>query len=199
MLAAALGGASVLLAPAGALAHSNVDMGDFYAGLSQPVFHWELLLLALAAALWSSQAAEPDDALIPAAFLLSALTAATAALWIAPAAGSGGPWIVRVESLCLGLLVAARLRLARVGVAVGALAGLSYGWVAAVGELAEIGRPLPYVLGLASGALVLFGWVLAFTTKFRAFWAEVAVRVVGSWIATISLLVAALELAPPRQ
>lgn len=172
-------------------------MGDFYAGLTQPVFHWELLLLVLAASLWSGQAVEPDDARIPFAFLLASVAAAAITVWAGASAPGDGAWIVRFEALGLGLLVAAKLRLARLDVAIGALVGLSYGWIAASGELAEIGRPLPYVVGLGVGALVLFGWVLAFTTHFRSFWAEVAVRVVGSWIATISLLVSALELARP--
>ena len=182
--------------PGVACAHSGVDMGDFYAGLSQPIFHWELLLLALGAALWASQAEDPDNVRIPVAFLVATLAGAAAGLW-GPAA-TPPFWPVRIEAMVLGLLVAARLRIAKLGVVVAAIAGLTYGWVAAVGEAPEVGKPIPYALGLVAGVFVLFGWVLAFTDRFRAFWVEVAVRVLGSWIATISLLVSALELAPPR-
>jgi urease accessory protein len=189
-------GVLLVVLPAGAHAHSGVDMGDFYAGLTQPVFHWELLLLALAAGLWSSQAEDPNNVRLPVAFLIATVVGASVGLW-GPAAVASF-WPVRVEALLLGLLVATRLRLSKVAVAVAALGGLTYGWVAAVGEAPDIGKPIPYALGLVAGVFVLFGWVLAFTDRFRAFWVEVAVRVVGSWIATISLLVSALDLAPPR-
>jgi urease accessory protein len=190
--------ASVSIAvPGSALAHSGVDMGDFYAGLTQPVFHWELLLLALAAGLWASQADDPDNVRLPVAFLVATLLGAAVGLW-GPAT-TASFWPVRLEALVLGLLVAVRLRLAKVAIGLGALAGVTYGWVAAVGEAPDVGKPIPYALGLVAGVFVLFGWVLAFTDRFRAFWVDIAVRVLGSWIATISLLVSALDFAkrPP--
>jgi urease accessory protein len=193
--AVALVGVLALLVPVPVHAHSGVDMGDFYAGLTQPVFHWELLLLALAAALWSSQAEDPDNVRLPVAFLIATAVGAAAGLW-GPAVGPSF-WPVRLGALLLGLLVAIRLRLSKVAIVVAALGGLTYGWVAAVGEAPDIAKPIPYALGLVAGVFVLFGWVLAFTDRFRAFWVDVAVRVVGSWIATISLLVSALDLAKP--
>lgn len=193
--AGALALALVAITPAHARAHSGVDMGDFYAGLTQAVFHWELLLLALAAGLWASQADDPDNVRIPVAFLVATAVGAAAGLW--------GPtqvpsfWPVRIEALVLGLLVAIRLRLSKVAIVVAALGGVTYGWVAAAGEAPDVGKPIPYALGLVAGVFVLFGWVLAFTDRFRAFWVDVAVRVVGSWIATISLLVSALDFVKP--
>jgi hypothetical protein len=51
-----------------------------------------------------------------------------------------------------------------------------------------------YALGLALAPLVTSGWLILLAERARAFWIQVGVRVVGSWIATIALLVTALAL-----
>ena len=53
-----------LLVAAPAYAHGSAQIGDFYQGLFQPVFHPEFLLGAVAIALWSTQQqqrADPGD------------------------------------------------------------------------------------------------------------------------------------------
>ena len=52
---AALAALAQLAFAAPAHAHGNANLGDFYQGLLQPVFHLEFLLAALVLALWSAQ------------------------------------------------------------------------------------------------------------------------------------------------
>lgn len=196
--ATARGTAALLLAiglPASeALAHGTIKAGDFYSGLVQPVFHPESLLALLALLLWSTQLAEPQGYLVPFVFCAAAL-AGCASAWLAsdlPAVA----WVERGATLVLGLLVAARWSLPRAAALALAVAlGLATGHEAMAPELAALQRPWLYALGLGAAVLVLWGYLTSLTQRFRAHWAQVAVRIGGSWIATVTLLVSALALA----
>jgi hydrogenase/urease accessory protein HupE len=99
----------------------------------------------------------------------------------------------------LGLLVAARLRpRAAIALGLGIAAGLLHGNVAAVVEREQIARPALYLLGLTGGTGLLAFHVENLVLRVSAFWMQVAVRVLGSWIAAIGLLVTALEAATGR-
>jgi hydrogenase/urease accessory protein HupE len=180
--------------PDAAIAHGTLQAGEFYTGLSQPLFHPEALLSLCAVLLWTSQQGEPAQHRLAFAFC-AALLAGCAAAWIGWSP-PGAVWVQRTGALGLGLLVAARLPLpGPLAYAIVATVGLAQGLEAIRPDLGTLQRPWLYALGLAGAALVLWGWLVVFTERFRAFWAQVAVRVVGSWIATVTLLVSALALA----
>jgi hydrogenase/urease accessory protein HupE len=95
--------------------------------------------------------------------------------------------------LVLGLLVAARLRLPPVvALALGLGVGLAHGYVATFSERETIARPILYMLGMCSGVGLLCFHLESLVLRFSAFWMQIAVRVLGSWIAAIGLLVAVL-------
>jgi hydrogenase/urease accessory protein HupE len=188
LIAASL--ALVLLA-APAEAHGNFNGGDFYAGLLQPVYHPESLLAALALVLWSTQQAPRAGFLACAAFAGAiALGGAAALLGVRlPAA----EWGTRAAMLVFGPLAAARLRLPLpMAAALAVLAGLASGAAATAPEVAQIQRPVLWTLGLGGGVALLGVYAHQMVWRFQAFWMQVAVRVVGSWITAIGLLVSVL-------
>jgi hydrogenase/urease accessory protein HupE len=190
-VAALLAGA---LVPGAARAHGATNVGDFYAGLAQPLYHPESLLLLVALGLFAGQAPAERRYAAPVAFAAATLVGAAAALL-----GLEAPvaiWVLRAGTIALGLLVAARRSTATpVLLALGAVLGLAQGFHAAFGDRADLARPLLYALGLALAPLVTSGWLILLAERARAFWMQVGLRVVGSWVATIALLVSALALA----
>ena len=189
--------AAILLAASPASAHGSPTLGDFYSGLSQPLYHPESLLLLLALGLWVGQRAERPQLAGLVAFVLATLAGAAAGLMgvSAPAA----LWSVRLGTIALGLLTAARwfppLWLA---VAIGALLGAAQGNFGAAGDPAEIARPVVFSLGLGVAPLLVTSWFVALADRFRTRWMEIGFRVVGSWLATIAMLVASLAAARPQ-
>ncbi len=181
-----------LLVPSPALAHGNLAAGDFYTGLLQPVFHFDSLLAIIAVALWATQLGVPDVWRLPLVFMGAAFAGSVAA-----ALGlklDGTAWTAHVAMFVLGLLVAARFKLPAAGaLALGAAAGLVHGYLALSNERETIERPVLYLFGVCSGVGLICYHLESLVLHFPAFWVRIAVRVVGSWIAAIGLLVAVLE------
>jgi len=97
--------------------------------------------------------------------------------------------------LAFGGLVAARLRPpAAPALGLAALAGLAQGSVGAFGEPAAAARPLLYATGYALGLGLLLFHVENLAVRARAFWLQVGIRVVGSWIAAVGVLISVLAL-----
>jgi len=185
---------AVALFPSLALAHGKMQIGEFYTGLTEPVFHPESLFVVLALLLWSAQRGEPLVVRAPFAFAAAIVAGSAMALagWGLP----GSFWIARGGTLLLALLVAARLGLPElVALAIAVGIGIAAGHEATWPDRASLARPWLYAIGLGTAVLVAWGYVTSFSLRFRAFWAQVAVRIVGSWIATVTLLVSALALA----
>jgi urease accessory protein len=89
----------------------------------------------------------------------------------------------------LGGLVAADLRLSpRVVSGLAVAVGLLHGWFNGAG-IAEAGREALGLLGIASVTFVLVALVAALVVSLRLAWQRIAVRVVGSWVAAVGLLV----------
>ena len=177
-----------------ALAHGAMKAGEFYSGFVQPVFHPESLLALLALLLWSTQRTGSEWYALPLAFAAAALAGCALAglagerAWVA--------WVERGATLALALLVAARRSLPQpLAFAVGIALGLAAGHQAMQPELATLQRPWLFALGLAAAVLVVWGYLASFTQRFTAPWAQIAARIAGSWIATVTLLVSALALA----
>lgn len=186
--AASLAAILLLFAASPAHAHGNSNLGDFYAGLFQPFFHFEFLLAALAIALWSTQQSGRAPFAICAGFAAGVFAGSAAAqLGLHPDAVAWGP---RAAMLVGGPLVAARVSLPlAIGAALAIAAGLAQGNAATGAELDQIARPVLWTLGLGCGAALFGAYANAMTQRFTAFWIQIGVRVAGSWIAAIGLLV----------
>jgi len=192
--AAALVG--LLLAAAPAWAHGKSNLGDFYSGLSQPVFHPVSLLLLLTVGLWAAQMPEGKRLEAPLAFAVGALAGAFVGL--AGLAGGLVPWtqgIVQGGALLLGVLVAARWRLPLpVAVLAAGFLGLAQGHFGTFADRSYVARPLLYALGQGLAPVLVASWFVALADRLQAVWLQIAIRVVGSWIATIALLASVLAL-----
>ena len=174
-------------------AHGSANLGDFYSGLSQPIFHLESLLLLLAVGLWVGQTRADSQLAAPLAFAGASLIGGVIALLDVPFPAA--LWIVRCGALGVGLLVALRWNppfAGMLGLAI--ILGGGQGHFAAYLDRTEVGRPLLFALGLGLAPVLVTSWFVALADRFRAVWIQVAFRVVGSWIATIALLVLVLAL-----
>ena len=93
-----------------------------------------------------------------------------------------------ISFLLLGSLTALDRRLSPRAVAALAVAvGLLHGWLNGV-SLAGVQREGIGLAGIASAAFVIFALASALVVSLRPAWARMAVRVAGSWVAAIGLL-----------
>ncbi len=186
-LAAALAGA--LLAPGAAHAHLvTTGLGPVYDGISHLLLSFDDLLpvvaLALLGGLHGPGGGRRVLFALPAVWLAAGLAGLHSGVAPAPL-GLAAPSL-----LLLGGLVAADLRLpaaALTGLAL-ALGGL-HGFLNGA-ALAADGRDASGLVGIAVATFVLAALVSAAVAALRAPAGRIAVRVAGSWIAAIGLLLA---------
>jgi hydrogenase/urease accessory protein HupE len=157
-----------------------------------PLLHFETLLPTLALALWSGQLGAPHSSRLPLAFLGAALLGAVAGILEIDL--NVGPASLRLSMLVLGLLVAAQGKLpASLAMAMAFLFGLFEGQINTYDPETTIERPLLFIAGVGSSLGLILFHVVTRVVRYRAFWVQIAVRVLGSWIAATGLLVLALE------
>ena len=180
-------GAAVLLVPATAHAHLvNTGLGPFYDGVSHFALTPEDVLPALALALLAGQRGSRAGRL--ALFALSLAWFLGSLGGLALPAMSDSPAVTAVSFLALGGLVATEARLrpewvAGLAVVVGLLHGYLNGAAMAQAKLGALG-----VLGIVSTLFAVVALSAALVVSIRAPWGRIAVRVAGSWIAAIGLL-----------
>jgi urease accessory protein len=179
---------------ASAHAHSTVKgAGDLYAGLLHALTALEHVLPFVALSLLAGQRglkAQAEAVLL--VFPVALMSGAAAALWLPPVPGLA--FFNVASATLLGGLVAAAWPLPRAvfyGLVV--VFGLSHGF--ANGEaISENTKAYLFILGIGlSGLAVLaYGMLMVdFLLKRKAGWIPIAVRVAGSWIAAIGVLVLA--------
>jgi urease accessory protein len=176
-----------LMAATPAHAHlMNSGFGPFYDGLAHPLISPEDLLPAVAvtllAGLGGARYGRWVLATLPAAWLVGMVAGWALALPAAPA------WSIAVATAVTGALVASDLRLplpAVIGWA--ALLGAAHGYDNGR-ELAAAARGLVAIAGIACSLAVIVSLVAGQVATLRAQWARLAVRVSGSWIAAVGLL-----------
>ena len=182
----ALGG-GLLLLPATSHAHLvNTGLGPFYDGVSHFALTPEDLLPALALALLAGQRGSRAGRLtlfaLPFAWLVGGLAG------LALPMISDAPALTTASFLALGGLVAAEARLRSewvMGLAVilGSLHGYLNGAAMAQAQLGTLG-----LVGIVSTLFVVVALAAAMVIAIRVPWGRIAVRVAGSWIAAVGLL-----------
>jgi urease accessory protein len=176
-----------VLLPATSQAHLvNTGLGPFYDGVSHFALTPEDLLPALALALLAGQRGSRAGRL--ALFALPAAWLAGGLLGLALPAMGDATAPTTVSFLALGGLVAAEARLRTAGMAALALAlGLLHGCLngsaMSAARLGALG-----LLGIVTTLFVAVALTAALVVALRAPWARIAVRVAGSWIAAVGLL-----------
>jgi hydrogenase/urease accessory protein HupE len=177
----------LLSAPSAALAHLvNSGLGPFYDGglylLLSPGDLLELVAAALLAGLCGARAGRLTVIALPIAWLLAGL------IGLHLPTPPQLPELSLLSLVILGVLVAADLRIAPPMVAVlagsyGALHGLLNG-----SALAAIGAGALALFGIVATALVIALLISAAVVALRAAWTRIAVRVAGSWVAAVGML-----------
>lgn len=178
-----------------ASAHGGLDIGGLYQGLITVVLHWEQALFLLVCGLWCAQQ-RPDKHALPgilvALGMLLGIALATQNVRLGPLLLSGA-----LAYTLVGLVVAIQLRGSATLVApVAIIAGLANGVALGAGELPTLTQPWLFTLGLTLGVALFLFYVTTAVARLPLGWPWVGVRVVGSWVAAIGLIVGAFALAP---
>jgi hydrogenase/urease accessory protein HupE len=170
----------------------NSGFGPFYDGLAHPLISPEDLLpavaMALLAGLGGRRAGRFVLAILPAAWLAGmAAGAGIAAEWAIGLPGAPA-WLMAVVTALLGALVASDLRLplaavAALAAALGALHGYDDGR-----DLAATTGAVVAIAGIACSLFAIVSLLAGQVAVLRVQWARLAVRISGSWIAAIGLL-----------
>ena len=164
----------------------NTGFGPFYDGLTHPFVTPEDLLpvvaLTLLAGLRGAQCGRWVLFTLPAAWLAGM----TAGLVLVPPVSA--TWLTCGLTIALGALVAADWQVPLPLVVGGAvLLGLTHGCLNGAGLVQAQSGALGMV-GIASALFVVVALLAGPVVVLRAAWARVVVRVTGSWIAAIGLL-----------
>jgi hydrogenase/urease accessory protein HupE len=177
----------VCLSPATARAHLvNTGFGPFYDGISHLLLSPDDLLgvlaLALLAGLGGARHGRHALLVLPAAWLGAGL------LGLRAPAEVSWPVANTLSFLVVGGLVAVDRRLAPQLVAALALfVGGLHGYLNGT-AMAQSGSGALALAGIATTVFVIVTLAAAFVVSLRAVWTRIAVRVAGSWIAAIGLL-----------
>ncbi len=187
MFAAALG----TLAPLPAFAHPMQGVGDFYAGMLHPVITIETVLPLVALSLLAGQQRRETAIHLLAAFPASLIAGALLATL------GNAPSYLGVVQLVLtagfGILVAFAGRVPSwLLILLGAVLGVSVGWANAAEFVGQASR-FRFIAGLAVIGLLLLVYGNGLVRNLKLEWTQIAVRVVGSWIAAVSILVLGLR------
>ena len=180
--------AAVLMAgPGVAQAHLVTSgLGPFYDGALHVLLSPGDLLGVLALAFWAglrgAVAGRLAVVVMPIAWLLAGMVGLALPMVLEPS------WPGALSYLLVGVLLAANLKLPPWGVGAlatgyGALHGLLNG-----SALAAIGADWPALLGVVTTVCLLTLLISAAVVPLRAEWGHVVLRVMGSWVAAIGLL-----------
>jgi hydrogenase/urease accessory protein HupE len=186
-LRVALAGAMLLLPPIAHAHLTDTGLGPIYDGIAHLLLSFDDLLpvvaLALLAGLNGARAGRLVLFILPVAWLSGGVAGALAA-------GAAPPAIVTSLSLlALGVLTAASAQLRPALVVLLAVAlGLIHGWLNGAAIVAA-GREASGLIGIAGTIFVVVALGSALVVSLRKPWTRIAVRVTGSWIAAVGLLV----------
>lgn len=175
-----------------AWAHTSAQgLNDFYAGFLHPLTALEHVLPFVAFGLLAGQQGRNTQEALP-LFWVALMAGCAAALWLPQMPGVD--LVNLVSTLVLGALIAGAVPLPpAVSLGLALLFGLSHGYANGA-AMTPLMRPYLYIPGVGVAGLVITGygviatdWVL----RRKVQWVSIAVRVAGSWIAAIGMLVLA--------
>lgn len=178
-----------LLTPTVVQAHS-VGAGDsaFWTGLSHLLTAPEHVLLLLAAGLFAGQQGTTQAKVLRGLFALVLLAAA-----LLPALGLRLPDLLFLTTLTV-LPVAVLVVIGRgwplpFSAAVLLLAALPHGYAHGAAFVGTLPDYLLFIAGAAVATFAVLFYCSGLVLQLRPFWTRIAVRVAGSWLAAISILV----------
>lgn len=174
-----------------AFAHPMKGVGDFYAGMLHPLTAVETLLPLLGLSLLAGQQRR-ETAIKMIVTFPAALAAGTLFILLRPLPARLATLELLVTA-CLGLLIAlARSVPAWIPVGLSILIGLSIGWSNSV-EITDGVSAVRFVAGLSIVGLLITSYGIGLVRHLKLEWMQIAVRVVGSWLAAVGILVLGLR------
>lgn len=183
----ALGAAACVLVPSTAEAHLvTTGLGPIYDGISHVLMSPDdlvpIVAMALLAGLHGPAAGRRALFTLTASWVIGGLAGFVVGHPLVPQS------VTTASFLVIGALTAADRRLPLSLVTVLAVAmGLVHGWLNGAG-IAESQREALALAGVGSAIFVLVALASALAASLRNGWARIVVRVAGSWIAAIGLL-----------
>jgi urease accessory protein len=179
------------LSPMPAFAHPMQGVGDFYAGMLHPVVTIETALPIVALSLLAGQQRRETAIQLLAAFPVALIVGALLASLRDVPSSLGIVQLILTAGF--GILVAFARRVPSwLLVALGAVLGISAGWANAA-ELVGPASRFRFIAGLAVVGLLLLVYGNGLVRNLKREWTQIAVRVAGSWIAAVSILVLGLR------
>ena len=182
--------ASLFLLPSAVQAHLvNSGLGPFYDGslhlLLSPGDLLGLIAIALLAGLHGPKAGRLVTMTLPVCWLIAGLVGMQLPAML------DLPWMTMLAFAIVGLLVAADIRLPPAAIAIlaalyGLLQGLQNG-----STLASIGADLTALFGIVMTSLVIALLIAAAVVLLRAPWARILIRVAGSWLVAVGVMMLA--------
>lgn len=178
---------SLLLWPGAADAHlMTTGLGPVYDGISHLFLTFDDLLpvvaMALLAGLNGPATGRRALFILPGAWLVGGLAGFLTGVAPLPAG------VTSLSLLLLGILTAADRKLAPAVVTALAVAlGMVHGWLNGA-AIALAGREATGLAGIAGAVFLIVALLSALVVWLRQPWTRIAVRVAGSWIAAIGLL-----------
>jgi urease accessory protein len=183
----ALGAVACALCPALAEAHLvTTGLGPIYDGISHVLMSPDdlvpILAMALLAGLNGPAAGRRTLFALTGAWLVGGLAGFLFGHPVVPGT------VTTASFLVIGGLTAADRRLSPTAVtALAVVVGLLHGWLNGAG-IAESQREAMGLAGIVSAIFVLVAIASAFVVSLRVEWMRIAVRVAGSWVAAVGLL-----------
>jgi urease accessory protein len=166
-------------------------VGDFYAGMLHPVTTIETILPLIGLSLLAGQQNRKTAVKILIAFPAAILFGACLSLLksVPPPIGIAD----LVITVVIGLLIAAARPLpSALPISIGVLLGVAIGWANATEMTSEVSAAR-FIAGLTVAGLLMTTYGIGLVRRFTVEWSQIAVRVVGSWLAGIGILVLGLR------
>lgn len=194
---AVLGGLAVALLPSNAEAHlATTGLGPVYDGINHLLLSPDDLVpvvaMALLAGLNGATAGRRVLFVLPVAWIMGGLAGYSHGAEVIPGA------LTALSFLVLGVLTAADRRLGAGMVAgLATILGMLHGWLNGAG-IAAAGREPLALAGIGAAVFVLIALGAALVVSLRSGWQRIVIRVAGSWVAAIGLLLLGWSLRAPR-
>lgn len=183
--------AFVVLVPAVAFAHPMKGVGDFYAGMLHPITTIETILPLLALSLLAGQQPRETAIKILAAFPAS-LALGTVLIFVRPVPERLTSLELMITALSGILIALSRPLLSTIPISLGVILGLVMGWANA-SEISNDVSAARFVAGLVVVGLLITAYGIGLVRRLKPEWTQIAVRVAGSWMAAVGILVLGLR------